>query len=110
MDIYRVSHLAAFLFNNNATEVTHDDQRRVVKTVLSIDIDAPGYELLACSQVAPPTGVQKGGKFSRVIERVLVTKDPPLDHLVLVLEFRLQLVLFEDVGHLYRLDCTWKKK
>lgn len=77
---------------------THDDEGRIVKLVLAIDVDAAADELLTGFQIAMSTGHEELVKLGAIVEGVLVTKDAALDEQCFLAEFTFELIFAEDHG------------
>lgn len=80
---------------------THQNQRRVIKLVLAVDIDAHGDELLAFLQIALPTCQQEIVKLRTRVEGVLVSQHAAFYQQALFAQFAFQLMLSQH--HLSRM-------
>lgn len=78
--------------------MAYDDERRVVKLVLAVDVDAQADELLALAQVAVTAGEEEILEFGALVEGVLVAQHAALDEGALLAELALELVLAEHHG------------
>lgn len=72
---------------------THNDQGRVIKLVLAVDVDAHANELLALAQIAPAARQQEIMKLCTRVERVLVPQHAALDQEALLAQLALELML-----------------
>lgn len=77
---------------------TYNNERRVIKAILAIDVHALTDKFLASSQIASSAGHEKFMKLGAFIKRVFVKENATLNEAGFLSKLALELELAEDHG------------
>lgn len=76
-------------------EATYYNERRVIKMIFAINIDADTDQFLTLAQVPVSTSKEKVVELIARVQRVLISQDTAFDHQTLLTELCFKLVLSE---------------
>lgn len=92
----------------NDASCTYNNERRIVKLVLPIDVYTPTDHLLTCLQVTVSTGHEELVKLWTLVERVLISKNATLDKECFFAEFAFEFIFSKN--HDFQQSVIAKKK